>query len=394
MSPVPSGLDPARIEARIRAYEGFGIHRTGWPGDDRTTDWLVAELRATGVDAEAERFSFPRVEVKRARLTWADGSVEGEPMYDGGFTRVGGVTGDLGEDGDPEPFGKVLVATSALRGDRRWSAPDARAHYSALRNEGVLGVIVPAGDLEGEIVLRNAEHIRQPFDLPVLQVAAKEMRRLSSALLLGGEATIEIDGDRLASRATNVVATLPGTDEAAAPLVVMTPKSGWFTCAAERGGGIAIWLALAEGLAALPARRRTVHFLASSGHELHHAGLEAFIKQRPALPKGAHAWLHLGASIGAKDGTPRVGAADETLQALTTAALSSAGVEGYEAMGAGEPGGGEARNIAQHGGRYVTVLGGHRYFHSPQDTFDRACDPASVARWGTAMWAVLTGLLD
>lgn len=394
MSPVPSGLDPARIEARIRAYEGFGIHRTGWPGDDRTTEWLVAGLRAAGVAAESERFSFPRVEVQRARLTWADGGVDGEPMYDGGFTRIGGVTGDLGEDNDTEPFGKILIATSALRGDRRWTAPDARAHYLGLQQEGVLGIVVPTGDPEGEIVLRNAEHIRQPFSLPVLQVAAKEARRLSSALLFGGEATIEIDGDRLNSRATNVVAMLPGTDQAAAPLVVMTPKSGWFTCAAERGGGLTIWLALAEGLAALPARRRTVHFVASSGHELHHAGLEEFMKKRAALPKGAHAWLHLGASIGAKHAVARMGAADEALHALTTAALASAGVEGYEAMGVGEPGGGEARNIHQYGGRYVTFLGGHRYFHSPQDTFDKACDPASVARWGTAMWTVLTGLLD
>ncbi len=392
--PVPSGLDPARIEVRIRAFEGFGIHRTGWPGDDRTSEWLRAELTAAGAPAEMERFSFPRVEVQRARLTWSDGSVDGEPMYDGGFTRIGGLTGDLGEDGDPEPFGKILVATSALRGDRRWTAPDARAHYAALENEGVLGIVVPSGDPDGEIVVRNAEHIRQPFGVPVLQVASKEARRLSAALLLGGEATLEIDADRLNSRATNVIATLPGTDEAAAPLVVMTPKSGWFTCAAERGGGIAIWLALAEGLAALPSRRRTVHFVASSGHELHHAGLEEFMKKRAALPKGAHAWLHLGASIGAKNATARMGTADDPLQDLATSALAEAGVEGYEALGVGAPGGGEARNIAQYGGRYVTFLGGHPYFHSPQDTFDRACDPTSVSRWGTAMWKVLTALLD
>ncbi len=394
MSSLPPGLDPARIEARIRAYEGFGVHRTGWRGDDRTTDWLIAELRAAGVAAESERFAFPRVEVQRARFTWADGSVDGEPMYDGGFTRIGGVTGDLGEDGDPEPFGKLLIATSALRGDRQWSAPDARALYTGLGNEGVLGVVVPTGDAEGEIVLRNAEHIRQPFSVPVLQVASKEARRLTAALLLGGEATLEIDGDRLNSRATNVVATLPGSDEGSAPIVVMTPKSGWFTCSAERGGGLTIWLALAEALAALPARRRTVHFLASSGHELHHAGLEEFIKKRPALPQGAHVWLHLGASIGAKAAVARIGAADEALHTLTTGALASAGVEVYEAMEAGQPGGGEARNIAQYRGRYVTFLGGHRYFHSPQDTFDKTCDPASVSHWGAAMWTVLTSLLD
>ncbi|TAJ20706.1 MAG: M28 family peptidase [Dehalococcoidia bacterium] len=394
MPPIPAGLDPARIEARLRAYEAFGIHRTGWPGDDKTTEWLRAELGAAGVASEAQRFAFPRVEVQRARLTWSDGFVDGEPMYDGGFTRIGGLTGDLGEDGDPEPFGKILIATSAMKGDRKWVAPEARAHYAALENEGVLGIVVPIGDAEGEIILRNAEHIRQPFGVPVLQVASKHARYLNAALLQGGEATLEVDGDRLNSRATNVIATLPGSDESAEPIVVMTPKSGWFTCTAERGGGIAIWLSLAEGLAALPARRRTVHFVASSGHELHHQGLEEYMKQRPALAKGAHVWLHLGASIGAKRAVARMGAADEALHSATTAALASAGIEGYEAMEVGQPGGGEARNIAQHGGRYVTFLGGHPYFHSPQDTFEKAGDPASVARWGTAMWTVLTGLLD
>ena len=394
MSPVPSGLDPARIEARIRAYEGFGTHRTGWPGDDRATDWLLKELRAAGVPAESERFAFPRVEVQRARVTWSDGSIDGEPMYDGGFTRIGGVTGDIGEDNDPEPFGKVLIATSAIRGDDRWSARDVRAHYTGFQQQGVLGIVVPAGDPDGELRLRDAEHIRQPFGLPVLQVAKKDARRLTSALLMGGEATIEIDGDRLNSRATNVVATLPGTDATAAPLVVMTPKSGWFTCAAERGGGLAIWLALAEALAALPERRRTVHLLASSGHELHQAGIEEFIKKRGALPKSAHAWLDLGSSIGAKDGTTSVAASDDELLGVATAAVAAAGIEGYEALPVGEHGGSEARTIALYKGRYVAYSGSHPYQHSAQDTFDRTCDPAAIASWGAATWAVLTGLLD
>lgn len=383
------------IEDRIRAYEGFGVHRTGWEADDRTSTWLRDLLTRAGVTADLERFKFPRVEYRRARLTWPDGSIEGVPMYDGGFTGYGGIEGELCEDSDPDPFGKIMVATSALRGDRRWTAPMALQHYQSIEELGVVGVVVPSGDPEGEVLLRNAEHIRTPFNLPVLQVAAKDARRLASALVMGGvEATLEVDGERLQSNATNVVATIPGTEEALAPVVVMTPKSGWFTCAAERGGGIAIWIALAEATRAA-APRRTVHFVASSGHELHHQGLAHHLAARFGIVKDAAAWLHLGASIGARYPQARLGASDEHLHALATSAVRDAGVDldAVEVFEAGDPGGGEARNIAEGGGRYVTFLGGHRYFHSPQDTVDRAVDAESVSRWGQAAWTILQGMI-
>ena len=321
------GFDPAVIEARLRTFEGFGLHRTGGSGDDKTSAWLREELAAVGVTADLERFDFPRVEYRTARITWPDGKIDGVPMFDGGFTDFGGIQGDLCEDTDPDPFGKIVVATSALRGDGRWTAPMARDHYEALQEQGVVGVVVPSGDPEGQVVLRNAEHIRTPFDLPVLQVAARDARALASSLVLGGiEGTLDVNGERLKSRATNVVATVEGTDPDAAPVAVMTPKSGWFTCAAERGGGIATWLALAEVVAS-ERPRRTVHFLASSGHELHHLGLTSYLHQRSTLAKGAAAWLHLGASIGARYPMARMGASDETLHAAARAAIEAHGCQ-------------------------------------------------------------------
>ncbi len=396
MSNLPSGLAPSVIEERIRAYEGFGIHRTGGTGDDRTSTWLRDLLVAAGVPGELERFKFPRVEYRRARLTWPDDTIDGTPMYDGGFTDFGGIEGELCEDSDPDPFGKIVVATSAVRGDQRWTAAMALAHYQALGEQGIVGIVVPSGDPEGEVILRNAEHIKTPFNVPVLQIAAKDARRLTSSLVIGGvEATLEVDGERLQSSATNVVATVAGSDEALAPVVVMTPKSGWFTCAAERGGGIAIWVALAEAVASA-GPKRTVHFVASSGHELHHQGLYHYLAARHGIIKDAAAWLHLGASIGARYPNARLGGSDEYLHTLATGAVRDAGVDEstLDVFDVGNPGGGEARNIAEGGGRYVTFLGGHRYFHSPQDTVDIAVDAENVSRWGQAAWAVLQGMID
>ncbi len=392
------GLRPDANEARIRAYEAFGLHRTGWEGDDRTSAWLRDELAKAGVAADLERFDFPRVEYRTARLTWPDGRIDGVPMYDGGFTPYGGIEGELCEDGDPDVFGKIVIATSAGRGDDRWSTPEVRAHYEGLAEQGAIGVVVPSGDPEGQVVLRNAEHILTPFHLPVLQVAARDARALASSLVLGGiEGTLEIDGERLKSRATNVVASVPGMDADAAPVVVMTPKSGWFTCAAERGGGIAIWLALAEAIAA-ERPRRTVHFVASSGHELHHVGLEAYLSTpaRRALPRQSVAWMHLGASIGARYPQARAAASDDALLQVTRDALARHGCEMVAPAAVAEPRtsrGGEARNIAERGGRYVSFLGRHRYFHSPQDTTDLAVDAENVARWGRAALDVVRAMI-
>ena len=401
-NPATPALDPftaETIEARIRTFESFGIHRTGWEGDDQTSEWLAEQLSSAGVEAELERFTFPRVELQTARLSWSDGGsgrehVDGVPLFDGGFTDRGGIDGELVEDDSDDIFGNLVVATSLLRSGSPLAGREAYARLDELRDHGAVGVILPSSDPDGAVTVRNAERIDTPLGLPVLQVPSSAVRALTSAMLVGGEGVLEIDGDRLTSRASNVVATLPGSDPDAAPLGIMTPKSGWFTCAAERGGGIVIWLALAEALAAMPDRRRTVHLLASSGHELHHYGLQSYLRANRSLISGAVAWLHLGASIGAKvEPMRRMGASDEELHALATGAFDAAGIEGYEPFPAGDSGFGEARNIAEGGGRFVTILGGHAYFHSPNDTVDTAVDAESVARYARAALAIVEGML-
>ena len=382
------GFNPATIEARIRAYERFGIHRTGWPGDDATSDWLVEELGRLGVAADTERFTFPRVETRRTRLTWGTGPrdyADGVPMYDGGFTRAGGIGGELVSDEDGDPFGKIVVFASAAARRPAGNPPTgARETFGELARAGAVGAVVPTGQ-RSSIRLRNAGYIDRPYSLPVLQVAPDDIRDLAAAMIIGVEGVLEIDGERLQSTATNVVAGVEGTDPGAAPLIVITPKSGWFTCAAERGGGIAVWLALAEHFARI-APRREVHLLASSGHELHHQGLEHWLRSRTALVRRAVLTLHLGASIGARYPAPEYGASSTAWHDVARDAMRAEGIdlEAVTPMPPGEPGSGEARNIHEAGGRFVSFLGHHRYFHMPDDTVDSAVDAEAVARYARA----------
>ena len=388
------GYDPARIEERIRRFESLGIHRTGWPADDQTSKWLVDELATAGVTSEIERFQFPRVEYRNASITVDSNRIEGVPLYDAGFTDYGGIDGEFCEDTDPDTFGKIVVATSAERGLPEWSGVAISDRVDELAEQGAVGLVIPHGDRDGQIVLRNAHRIEHPHALPVLQIAPRDSRPLKSALVIGGEGVLEVDGERLRSNATNVIATIEGSDAEAEPIGIVTPKSGWYGCAAERGGGIAIFLALAESLAALGTPPRTIHLLASSGHELDFAGIRAYARVHRERITGAAAWLHLGASIGAREEPrPVTATSDDGLHELTAAAVAAAEVEPALVREPGPSVGGEALIISELDTRYVSFLGGHAYFHSPSDTVDQAFDAEHVARWADASRDVVAGML-
>ncbi|HJM76118.1 MAG TPA: hypothetical protein QGI71_09730 [Dehalococcoidia bacterium] len=386
---MPDGFDPVTIESRIRSFESFGIHRTGWPGDDQTSSWLISELEAAGIAATTERFTFPRVEHRVATLRWPDGEATGVPFYDAGATPASGTSSTLGAPDDDDIFGRIVVATNS---DDGFAGPAIYDKLDELQAAGVVAVVLVSGDEDGDILLRNGERIDRPHPLPVLQVPVNETLTLISAVFIGAEATVEIEAERLDSTATNVIVTLPGEDPDAAPVGVMTPKSGWFTCAAERGGGLVIWLGLAEALNSTP-HRRPIEFVASSGHEIHHYGLRAYIRARSTMVREAAAWLHLGASIGAQRPMPRMAASDQALHDLAVAAFEAAGSDPRESFPVGTPGGGEAREIHAEGGRYVSLMGGHPLFHSPNDTTDRAVDPESVSRHARASLQIVEDML-
>lgn len=357
-------------EGRIRAYEEMGDHRTGREADNLTTLWMMEELREVGVDADWQTWRFPRVEIHEASIRFGGWDIPGVPTYDCSFTDHRGVTGVLRKDNGP---GIVVWEFGPDNQDRM--AAGIYSSFELARQDGADGIILVMGDPEGQPVLRNAERPLDPIELPVLQVAPVDAGPILDAI--GSEATMIVDGGRVDAPAHNVTATIPGTDPDAAPVVLMTPKSGWYTCAAERGGGIAVWIEVAGRIAANPGRR-TLNLVASSGHELHHLGLDHYISELGAAAHDVHAWMHLGASIGSKNGQPRFAASDEELFNVTAEALEQRGLE-REPFPVGNSGFGEARNIGEIGGRFASFLGGHPYFHSPQDTYDHCIDPESLA---------------
>jgi hypothetical protein len=129
---------------------------------------------------------------------------------------------------------------------------------------------------------------------------------------------------------------------------------------------------------------RTVRFVASSGHELGHLGLHAYLDRNPALARQAFAWVHLGANIGAATGDTRVTPSDEALASAAMEALAGHGLEGIRRMPTAQVGG-EAATIAEGGGRFVSFIGQNAWFHNPRDLWPDAVDIATVARFARAV---------
>ena len=113
--------------------------------------------------------------------------------------------------------------------------------------------------------------------------------------------------------------------------------------------------------------------------------LDAFLNKRRDLIKGAAAWIHLGANIGAARGVPRLQASDDRIEAITAEALTRSGADVTARVARGTRLGGEARNIHDGGGRYISLLGSGPFFHNADDRWPASVDVAAVSRFSQAI---------
>ena len=365
----------ARIARLIQEYDAQGLHRTGTDVDDASGKWLQEQARAAGAMAALERFRLGRVELHGCTIGVGGRTVEGLPLFDGGFTRSEGVTGRLGMPDSNAEIALIDLDGSAISSEGRSLDALRRSHHRAI-------VGITNGGQPG-LTPMNAARFAEPYGVPVVQVGSTDGDWLHEAARRGDRATVVAHAGRVPDTAGDVTATVRGTIAELPPVVVITPRSGWWHCASERGGGLACWL---ETMRAAAAARpsRTIEFVASSGHELGHLGLDAFIAERKGLVKTA-AWVHLGANIGAAGGRMRLQAADDQMEERASAALARAGTSIADRVARGTVPAGEARNIHLGGGRYVSMLGSGPYFHSLADRWPAAVDVPAIAAYAAAV---------
>ena len=241
-------------------------------------------------------------------------------------------------------------------------------------------VAVAAGNtVRPGLALLNADAYTQPYGPPVLQVATADGAALEAARRDRAEAVFVAHVTLEETHASNVRVTIAGMQPDLSPLVVMTPRSAWWTCTAERGGGIVVWLECLRHFVDHPPLRPVI-FTANTGHELGHVGLDQYLRLHEPLVKNAHAWVHLGANFAAADGSIHLQASSQQLMRGLKSELAAVGQSIHRATPIKTRPLGEARNIYDGGGHYVSILGSNPLFHHPEDRWPAAVDlPRTLA---------------
>jgi hypothetical protein len=375
---VGAAADPlagAMLYAHVLRYDGLGEHRTGTAGDLATSDWLDDALRAAGYAVERQAFAAAVFEPESVAVAIGNTRLDAFPIW----------TPQAGEASGPLSTGARRGAVAVLSfppgtGAALGVADAYRQPIRAAIDAGAVAVVAITENPLGELVAFNAPPNIAPWTVPVVAVAGADGPGVLAGARAGAIAHVSLKGAMRPGAADNLVARRPGPGK---PLIVSTPKSGWFHCAGERGSGVAIWLGLARSLA----RRADVNllFMAASGHEFDGYGGHLFADRLAPPPAEARGWVHIGANVAAYDfalvdgkvtrrGTPQAGrrlAVSETL--LPAAKAAFAGQPGYEAPvdieAAGAPG--EVAEYQRRGYRpLVGLVAGHPLHHTGRDRAD------------------------
>jgi hypothetical protein len=256
-----------RLFRAVQEYSAMGNHRVGTAVDAATNRWFAGQLRTMGGAIELQRFAFQRFD-GTASVTIDDQPIPSMPLY---YEAVGEFQSD----------NPCIAALKATTGDRPSQALQNAIAQAKAAGNTILVIATQGAD--GELSTPNVYPVLGS-GVPTILVPG----RFADALAKG-KVKARFSGRIVPGESNNVVARFG--DQAKAPLVIATPLSGWFTCAAERGTGIAVALALANRFG----RERPVLVIGSPGHEiLHHIGLEEYLK---ANNVAARLVLHLGANV-------------------------------------------------------------------------------------------------
>ena len=363
-----------RISKIIQTYDNQGIHRTGTEGDINNAQWLADEIKSLGLQPIMDGFNINRLDTIEASLKIEERKINDIPMFDSIINDNEEITGTLGRFNS-----NAILGTSLISRDKNLEKERDRNRHQGL-------VIAKKGAFPG-LFLINAFNYKKPFGPPVLQISNESWSWIEQMIKKNAEATLTIKSIRTKIKANNVIAHLEGKESELPPLIITTPRSGWWQCASERGGGIAGFLEIMRTLCT-SSPKRDIIFLANTGHELGNLGMQHYITNHPTLLKDTIAWIHLGANfaaaqIGVKAPPIVVSqASDIEIEELALKCMSNEGVKpDFMPIGkffTSNPS--EAKKIYDAGGRYFSVVGPNNYFHHPEDRWPKAVDIDKTAK--------------
>ncbi len=387
------------VAADLARYIGFGGKAAGGPGDMACGEWLDAELGRLGFATERQAISVPFFAAERCELISGAARAGVWPQPIVRSTPPAGVSGPLVRvDGGGHAAASLAGAIALVDLPfRRWStmlAPGARRPIAAAFAAGARAVVAVTNGPTGRVIALNSDGRAPLFPGPVALLAPADAAPFLAAAARGARATLHLAGESGRRPAFNLI----GRIERGARrwLVVSTPRSGWFTCAGERGGGVATWLALARWASATQGGFNLA-FIANSGHEYEYLGAEEMLRAIAPRPAATAFWLHLGANLAASDWHEAVGEMRPLPSSdpqrflvvspplLAAARETFAGLCGLEAPYSSEAlSAGELGNVIAAGYPLVAGVFGIHRFHHVADDDARCVSAAEVARAATA----------
>ena len=386
-----AGADLISIRTDLETWVAMGDKASGGPGDRDSGAWMESRLRLFGYRTQRQVFRAPSDRLGSVALTLGNASVQGLAQAPASVTGPGGVTGGLTLGRPTAPARGALVVVDLPA--RRWSSvrqPELRTLADEVRASGAAGLILVTNGPTGEAIALNAPAGAPPFGVPTLVLAPKDAGPVLAAAREGRTARLVIDGEASQRPAFNLIGRI---DRGKGRTVVLsTPRSGWFTCAGERGPGVALWLALLPWMAK-HLKNHDIVVITASGHEYENLGAEAFLHREAPAPERTALWVHLGAGIAARDwketpqGLSPLDRPDPARVLMGSAHLveilkeSFAGEAGLDApLPAGPAAAGELAEILKAGyPAAFGVFGAHRFHHTILDDA-RCLDPALVER--------------
>ena len=385
------GFDEAWFQGVLERYFGFGVKASGGPGDNACGAWLEGELAKAGYACRRQEFEVPFFKARQATLATGAASAPVIPQAVVVPTGPGGLRAPLRLAEPPGDLaGAIAVVVLPFR---RWAAatdPEIARRLTDVFSRGAVAAVLVTTGPSGEAIALNTPPAAPLHPRPVAGLAPKDAGPVLAAAAAGREGLLTVDGQGGRRPAFNLIGRL---DRGAAQTVILsTPRSGWFSCAGERGSGLAVWLYLALW-AAKAAKTVNVELICTSGHEFQYLGGAQYIEHAAAKPAVTRLWAHLGANVAARDWhefgarLAPLPSADPQRVLMATPDLvprlrrEFAGLPGLEAVYSteGAASAGELTNVLQAGyARALGVFGAHRYFHTRED--DMRCTSGVLVR--------------
>ena len=361
-----------RISSIIQEYDSQGYHRTGTITDHLSADWLIDRISSIGLSATKEVFHLNRVNPITSNIKINDSIIEGLPMFDCLYTDENGINGTIGLYGDDVDIpvfemdhGNINYSEDLL--DARQSKK-----YKAV-------IVLTMGESPGLMAI-NTPEFGKHYGVPVLQISGESKEQIEYAISSHTSVQVTVHAEFEQSESYNIVTEIKGLNNNLKPIVVMTPRSGWWNCASERGGGIACWLEVMQHIL-LNKVSRNVIFVATSAHELGAYGIQSFLGKRPHFIEKVSNWIHFGANIGASvmPGT-RFCSSNTQLKEITTNALVKEKIIDATAIDLGVILGRESAFVANLGADVVVLQGTNALFHLQDDRWPISVDVEKIGK--------------